>query len=56
MHANTQLQVPGDGTNELRVGLDWERRGLEPYATMSTCSSFEAYEKMAWTYRPSDGH
>jgi len=23
------LQVPGDGTNELRVGLDWERRGLE---------------------------
>ncbi len=29
MHANTLLQVPGDGTNELRVGLDWERRGLE---------------------------
>jgi len=30
MHADTLLQVPGDGTNELRVGIDWERRGLEP--------------------------
>jgi len=30
MHASTLLQVPGDGTNELRVGLDWECRGLEP--------------------------
>jgi len=30
MHANTLLQVPGDGTNEFRGGLDWKRRDLEP--------------------------
>jgi len=41
MHANTPLQVPGDGSNELRVGLDWERRGLEPdlgYLVPGTCT------------------
>jgi len=29
MHANTLPQVPGDGSNEFRVGPDWERRDLE---------------------------
>ena len=40
MHANTLLCVPGDGTDELRVGFDWERRGLEPgVLTMSSTAN-----------------